>query len=105
MYIKKPVMVEAYQWFEVSPYQHGIARDVDYYRNPERRGDSKCNACKRIMDDHGWIDTYGGGYTVCPEDFIVTDERGGKFPCKPDTFKLTYEPVKRGALGLVQENL
>jgi len=48
------------------------------------------------MDDHGWIDTtiIEGGHTVCPGDWIITDADGRHYPCKPDIFAQTYEPVE-----------
>lgn len=45
------------------------------------------------MHDHGWIDTLEGGHIVCPGDFIITGVKGERYPCKPDIFAATYEPV------------
>jgi hypothetical protein len=30
---------------------------------------------------------------VCPGDFVITGVRGEHYPCKPDVFAATYEPV------------
>jgi hypothetical protein len=39
---------------------------VRYYRHPSVDGNSKCNQCGDIMNNHGWIDSGGDGTTVCP---------------------------------------
>lgn len=46
------------------------------------------------MHLHGWIDTLEGGHTVCPGDVIITGVAGEMYPCKPDIFAKTYEPVE-----------
>ena len=94
-YEKKPVVVEAYQWFKVSDYIEGKTRDVDYYRHPEVCGSSSCKHCGEIMYLHGWIDTLEGGHIVCPGDYIITGIKGEKYPCKPDIFKETYREVEK----------
>lgn len=108
-YRKKPVVIEATQWFKngdhpqdetvvgfngrtmepmvsegkvVKRYPHG-----DAYREP-------CKHCKNSLHDHGWVDTLEGGHIVCPGDFIITGVQGEKYPCKPDIFEDTYEPVE-----------
>lgn len=93
-YRKKPVVIDAYQWFEVSPYLEGQPRDVDYYRTPSLDGHTSCKHCAVIMHYHGWIDTLEGGHIVCPKDWIITGVKGEKYPCKPDIFAATYEAVE-----------
>lgn len=90
---KKPVVIDAYQWKEVSPYVEGVKRDVDYFRHPRCDGKSECQHCDGIMDVHGWIDTMEGGHIVCPGDWIITGVKGEKYPCKPDIFEMTYVQV------------
>lgn len=90
---KKPVVIEAYQWFEVSSYVEGQTRDVDYYRRPNLDGQRPCQHCRITMHAHGWIGTLEGGHIVCPGDWIITGVKGEKYPCKPDIFTATYEPA------------
>lgn len=90
-YRKKPILIQAYQWKEVSPFVEGVTRDVDYYRHPDLDGKHQCQHCNRIMHDHGWIDTLEGGHIVCPGDWVITGIKGEKYPCKPDIFDATYE--------------
>jgi hypothetical protein len=92
-YRKKPVVVEAIQWFKVSDYKEGEKRDIDYYRTPSLDGNQPCGYCNGIMHDHGWIDTLEGGHIVYPNDWIITGISGEKYPCKPDIFNKTYEKV------------
>lgn len=92
-YRKKPVVIEAYQWFKVSDFKENEERDVDYYRTPDMDGQTDCAYCSGIMHNHGWIDTLEGGHIVCPGDWIITGVKGEKYPCKPDIFAATYEEV------------
>jgi hypothetical protein len=85
-YIKKPVVVEAEQWFkdgdnpDVKPYDVGfVARGAQY-----------CEHCGWEMGKHGRIETLEGEHIVCPGDMIITGVKGEKYPCKPDIFEMTY---------------
>lgn len=106
-YRKKPVVIEATQWFkngdhpednqEMFDYPNGQrpggeGKVVRYFRRPSMTGETKCQ-CGRIMHDHGWIDTLEGGHIVCPGDWIITGVKGERYPCKPDIFEATYEKV------------
>lgn len=92
---KKPVVIEAVQWLH-----HDISKPEDfvvrYYRHPDVPGMTACNHCNRVMHHHGWIDTLEGGHIVCPGDWVITGVKGEKYPCKPDIFAMTYEPVDEG---------
>lgn len=90
---KKPLVIEAFQWFKVSEYDENVKRIVDYYRHPDVPGSSKCKHCAIIMHDHGWIDTLEGGHIVCPTDFIITGIAGEHYPCKQNIFINSYERV------------
>jgi len=92
-YRKKPVVIEAYQWFKVEDYKQGVDRDVDYYRTPDLDGERLCKKCDTIMHEHGWIDTLEGGHIVCISDWIITGIKGEIYPCKPGIFEATYEEV------------
>lgn len=118
-YRKKPVVIEATQWFhngdhpddykeerhwteggEVSmkpgsffkerDYEGGVVR---YFRRPDVSGDMACSICMQTMHVHGWIDTMEGGHIVCPGDWIITGIKGERYPCKCDIFEATYEPA------------
>lgn len=106
-YRKKPVVVEATQWFKngdhpgdnscpISPVNPALSEGevVRYYRNPDDSGQRKCERCGNTMHNHGWIDTLEGGHNVCPGDWIIIGVKGEHYPCKPDIFEATYEPVE-----------
>ena len=108
---KKPVIIEATQWFkngdhpldaasELFDYPTGqrpiVIREgvlVRYYRHPSIDGQMPCRHCGDIMHNHGWIDTLEGGHIVCPGDWIITGVAGENYPCKPSIFEATYEAV------------
>lgn len=108
-YRKKPVEVEAHQWFrngdhpdddchatgEIGSGELSEGRVVRYFRRPEPEyaGTKVHEACGRTWHEHGWIDTLEGGHTVCPGDWIITGVHAERYPCKPDIFTATYEPV------------
>lgn len=106
-YRKKPIVIEATQWFkngdhpedncttvEAEPSFLSEGKVVRYYRNPDDDGQRECEHCSNIMHIHGWIDTLEGGHNVCPGDWIITGIKGEFYPCKPDIFEQTYEKVK-----------
>ena len=75
-YRKKPIIIEATQWFK-----HGDHPQVIRYTDPESA---------KI----GWISTLEGGHIVTPGDYIITGIKGEHYPCKPDIFEATYEKVE-----------
>jgi hypothetical protein len=116
---KKPVVIEATQWFKNGDHPEDYAKDchgfengelrvftgeecrtnqwegavVRYFRHPQVKGTSLCEECGATMHVHGWIDTKEGGHRVCPGDWIITGVKNERYPCKPDIFEKTYEPV------------
>ena len=88
-YRKKPVVIEARQWFmigddeSVKPYYDGMHAAV--FR--------PCKHCGEDMSVHGRIETLEGEHIVCPGDYIITDVKGEKYPCKPDIFEMTHERI------------
>lgn len=39
------------------------------------------------------IHTIEGDMTANPGDYIITGVNGEQYPCKPDIFEKTYEPI------------
>ena len=110
-YRKKPVVVEATQWFENGDHpdddvfrvfedsgaRPAMAREgavVRYYRHPNDDGLRECEKCRGTMHIHGWIDTLEGGHIVCPGDWIIRGVAGEFYPCKASIFADTYEAVE-----------
>lgn len=116
---KKPVVIEASQWFKNGDHPKDYAESqagfedgnlrtfsgeerkekgweggvVRYFRHPEVPGTKFCEHCQQTMHVHGWIDTLEGGHIVCPGDWIITGVKGETYPCKPDIFAATYDPA------------
>jgi len=92
---KKPVVVEAYQWMGHDP-QRPEDEVVRYFRRPDIPDSSVCPECGEQMYLHGWIDTLESvdGHRVCRCDWIIKGVKGEFYPCKPDIFEATYEPVE-----------
>lgn len=111
-YRKKPVVIEATQWFKNGDHPNdntemvypdsgatqfepflSEGKIVRYYRTPKLDGEEKCKHCGNIMHVHGWIDTLEGGHIVCPADWIITGVNSENYPCKPDIFEKTYDKI------------
>ena len=109
-YRKKPVVIEAVQWFKngdhpedncipIQPSEgdqelfYSEGKIVRYFRRPDVPGDTVCQKCPATMRYHGWVDTLEGGHIVCPGDWIIKGVKGEFYPCKPDIFEATYEPA------------
>ena len=91
---KKPVIIEATQWFKNGDHpddgDKGEGKIVRYYDDPETSGHRDCGICGRFMQEHGLIFTLEGSHIVCPRDWIITGIQGEHYPCKPDIFEATY---------------
>lgn len=105
---KKPVVIEATQWFKNGDHPLDDIRTIEpvdglqfpsegkivrYFRRPDLSGDVICKHCAQIMHDHGWIDTLEGDHIVCPGDWVITGVHNERYPCKPAIFEATYEAV------------
>lgn len=119
-YRKKPVIIEAVQWFKNGDHPLDYANDIEglengvikvftkemcktlewegqlvgYFRHPDISGETICHKCGNKMHDHGWIDTLEDGHNVCPGDYIIKGVKGEFYPCKNDIFLMTYEKVE-----------
>lgn len=79
---KRPVVIEAEQFL---PLLDQIPDGVY----------SSGNGDPRKIPDLDWrIDTLEGPLHVSNGDWIITGVAGEKYPCKPDIFAKTYEPVE-----------
>lgn len=74
---KKPVVIQATQWFKHGDHPAVVA---NWDNNP-------------MTPDKASISTLEGWMNVSPGDWIITGVKGEHYPCKPDIFEATYEPV------------
>lgn len=93
---KKPVVIEARQWDGTA---EGATPIVDWILQTGTRSaryhdvtDDVPNARTEIA-----IDTLEGTITASPGDWIIRGVKGEFYPCKPDIFEATYEPVEDAA--------
>lgn len=90
-YRKKPVVIEAAQIKEMNPNLEGgfcvRGFDIDWLWQAHEEG------VVRACTDRVLIDTLEGTMTAMPGDYIIRGVKGELYPCKPDIFEATYEPV------------
>ena len=78
-YRKKPVVIEATQWFKMGDHP---AVKTTTISNMES------------VDTLVYIETLEGNMGVTEGDWIITGVKGEHYPCKPDIFEMTYEVAK-----------
>lgn len=77
---KKPVVIDAAQFTGERPWPDGVHAST----NPRERGEPICH-------------TLEGPLRVSVGDWIIKGIKGEFYPCKPDIFAMTYEPVAPSA--------
>lgn len=73
---KKPVVIEAEQYFLNGHWPLGVGRGPDE------------------TNELPYIQTLEGKLFCTDGDWIITGVKGERYPCKPDIFEATYEEVK-----------
>lgn len=89
-YRKKPVIVNAHCW---------RGDDMFVENMPNWLIDALNNGIASITDANTsdakmTIRTLEGDHTASPGDYIIQGVAGELYPCKPDIFNRTYEPVE-----------
>ena len=88
LFRKKPVVIEAQQLPTANEITQGAAdRLIAAAR--------WCGG--HITADGLVIETLEGTMTAAPGDWIICGVQGEFYPCKPDIFEKTYEPVPDGS--------
>lgn len=85
---KKPVVIEAFIWTG-GPDQ---TEDPEWICDAMRKGDVRFENCG-TPEVALLIDTLEGTHRADVGDYIIQGVKGELYPCKPDIFKMTYEPV------------
>lgn len=80
---KKPVVIEAVQWNGKN------INEIKEFTKSYLRNKSKF----KFLDHYLIINTLEGDMRVDVGDYIIKGVHGEFYPCKPDIFKKTYEPV------------
>jgi hypothetical protein len=82
-YRKKPVVIEAVQWTgDVESWNKIMAMGLTQWKPGEMGTDTFV------------IETLEGDHLAKSGDFIIKGVEGEFYPCKPDIFEQTYEPVE-----------
>ncbi len=76
---KKPVVIEAVQW-------NGNLSILDVFPKKDIEN-------VKLRKGKLYIQTLEGEMYCSISDFIIQGVNGEYYPCKPDIFKKTYEPV------------
>lgn len=85
---KKPIIVDAEQfWPDKKPWPIGVSA-VPYHIPRKAR-----YLYGGGVSTDFFIDTLEGKHEVTPGDWIITGVKGEYYPCKPDIFQATYDPV------------
>jgi hypothetical protein len=101
-YRKRPVVIEAVQWWPPGDPRHDPKMLTHRKGNAVTPGDYRqsgdlyqFSTIKGMGDDIFLIRTGGpnDNVTVHPGDWIITGVNGEKYPCRPDIFEKTYEPA------------
>lgn len=73
---KKPVIIDAIQWH---PYKGMKIEGLEEF----------------YLGGFAWaiVKTPEGEHRASAGDWIITGVKGEKYPCKPEIFEMTYEPV------------
>lgn len=89
-YIKKPIAIEAEQWYPDQPYDY----ETDGINGiPMRHW--KNGVYDNPLSPTGYtIETLEREVSVSPGDYILTGIEGERYPCKSHIFMKTYEPVE-----------
>lgn len=110
-YRKKPVLLEATQWFKNGDHPKDRSVPVDTPKGP---GDGKlaeghvvkfflsldipggrfCAECGNVMQHHGLLNNelaLNPDEVVHPGDYIVTNAKGKYYAQRPETFEALYE--------------
>lgn len=106
-YRKKPVVIQAQQWFrngdhpEVQPHGYGQYDPMSIVTCQGCGQDmfikDSIGGMGRMTFTHGEVKTLesaaGSAHIVCPGDWIIRGVKGEHYACKPDIFAATYEPA------------
>lgn len=84
-YRKKPVVIEAIQFIDTPERLEELSSFID---NQLLRVDYK-NPDKPVLK----LQTLEGERLASVGDYIIKGVKGEFYPCKPDIFEMTYEPV------------
>lgn len=87
-YRKKPVVIDAFQWDGVAPYEDWPEWLKDAYNTPFEQTGSFF-----FLASAACLSTLEGNHNISLGDYIIRGDKGELYACKPDIFAMTYEPA------------
>jgi hypothetical protein len=94
-YRKKPVEIEAFQFTEEAMESYYSDNWPDWlcaaFKNQERS--DKARIWQKNSSDQWMCGTLEGPHEITFNDWIIQGVKGEIYPCKPDIFEMTYDPV------------
>lgn len=91
-YRKKPVIIEAFQMTTERRWDNSewpTWLHQAWNKDPDMPGALYCKNGGAEL----FLHTFEGEHAVTPGDYIIQGISGELYPCKPDIFEATYEPV------------
>ena len=88
-YRKKPVVIEAFKWTGGPDQTDDPVWAVDAIKSGAIRFENSGTPQVSLL-----IDTLEGTHRANQGDYIIQGVKGELYPCKPDIFAATYEPVR-----------
>lgn len=99
-YRKKPIVVDAYQVVEPEKLLMNIDKIPDWLRQEIEKGNLGniyLLVSRHVGDKYAKVTvnvvTLEGTMKVSPGDYIIKGVNGEFYPCKPDIFEKSYDPV------------
>lgn len=89
---KKPVIIDAIQW-SGNVNRQEVCDFVGTDLKTEVYSDTAYEAGQGAPYFSLIIETLEGNMTANPNDWVIKGVNGEFYPCKPDIFEKTYEPV------------
>ena len=90
-YRKKPVVVEVFRTGK-GTVEESLGSAFHWVR--AHGGD--CYLAHDYVGPYLMIETLEGTHRASVGDYIIKGVKGEFYPCKPDIFEMTYEPVTEG---------
>jgi hypothetical protein len=81
---KKPVIIDAVQWTN---------QQIVCPPGPVWLLEAEEDGSVKLIGDSLFISTLEGEMQARPGDWIIRGVKGEIYPCKPDIFEATYEPI------------
>ena len=90
-YRKRPNIVDAFQWSLPLDAPEVVKPFRDFSQQPML---ADCEVCGQVLGLHGWLETPEQNYLVCRGDWVVTEQDGRRYTCRPHVFELDFEEME-----------